>query len=482
MKIDFGEWLPDQPSLDNPGCTDAYNVIPLARSYGQYNNLSAYSDALTSSCLGAFTTVDRDNAPFQFAGDANALYLMSNTNLTWADVGTSNYSTATSWNFEKFGDRVIAVSVENDPEYYNVESGSAFVRLGGSPPRAKYIAAIRDFVVLANIQSNPNRVQWCGFNNAELWTPNLTTQSDFQDIPGRGGIVRGIVPGAYGVVFQDSSIWRMDYTGPPTIFRFDEVERGRGTSSPRSICYYGTNVFYYDPSGFYVFTGQGSTAIGHERMDAWFKDNLGEPESIQGVVDRKNQLVLWGFKSTAASPVMDRVVIYNFAANRWSWGALGAQFMFERVSSQYDQPLDDLDTPYPLGIDLQSIPMDEPAFKDDLEVMAFDGDNKAASFNGAARTARITTKEVKFDEAGMFTQSVRPLADLPNGGSVTVRVGKRDRRDAAVTYTNTLPLNRIGEASPRVNMRFQRYELQIEGGFDFTQGVEIRARRAGRRS
>ena len=42
--IPLGEWLPDQPALNNPGATVAKNVTPAARGYRAVKDL-AYIDS-----------------------------------------------------------------------------------------------------------------------------------------------------------------------------------------------------------------------------------------------------------------------------------------------------------------------------------------------------------------------------------------------------------------------------------------------------
>ena len=60
-------------------------------------------------------------------------------------------------------------------------------------------------------------------------------QSDFQDIVGDGGEVRGMVGGSYGIVFLARSIFRRTYQGGRAIFRYDEYETNRGLMAPRAF-------------------------------------------------------------------------------------------------------------------------------------------------------------------------------------------------------------------------------------------------------
>jgi len=98
VTVDFGEWLPDLPAFRNPGAIEAKNCIPEIKSYRQLNALSAFSDALTEACLGAFWAQDAANVVYNFAGDEKKLYELQNS-VTWGDVSGSSapYSAAMTW-------------------------------------------------------------------------------------------------------------------------------------------------------------------------------------------------------------------------------------------------------------------------------------------------------------------------------------------------------------------------------------------------
>ena len=50
VKMPAAEWLPDLPAHDNPGATEALNLLPrTGRSYGPLSGLTAYS----TTALGA---------------------------------------------------------------------------------------------------------------------------------------------------------------------------------------------------------------------------------------------------------------------------------------------------------------------------------------------------------------------------------------------------------------------------------------------
>lgn len=477
MQVDLGEWLPDQPDFANPGCIEAKNVLPHLRSFIPLRSFVAFSNALNSACLGSYWMPDRNAIVHNFAGDTDSLYKLSGG--AWTRVNTASYSDSVSWEFTEFGDFCIAVSPNNDPQVFDTQSSTKFADLSGSPPRAKWIATVRDHVVLGNLQSAPSSVRWSGFNDSTFWGVSQARQADFQELLGRGGKVQTVVPGDYGIIVQEHAICRMDNVGPPLIFQIDQVERQHGTPAPRSVVWERENVYYWSHAGFYRFDGQGpAQPIGANRVDDWFCENADQSsiETMDGVVDRTNRLIMWAFKSSAALTHNDRLIFYSIEADRWAWGELETQFVGERVAPTVT--LDDLDSLLPNGIDIDSIPMESDLFKNTLNAYVFNGENKAGLLSGSAVAAVVESREIAMDERAVDNTSVRPLVE---GGITTVQLGFRDRLDRSVTYSNATSLTPTGEAPIRQSARYHRYRLHVSDEFRDIQGVEVRSRPGGRR-
>lgn len=484
IPIDVGEWMPDLPPLENPGAILARNCLPRAKSYGSINSLASFSDALASAALGAIWFQGSDNTVYNFAGTATTLERLTGGN-SWSDVSIAGgYSGITHWEFAKFGDRAIAVAPGQVAQYYDTGVSTLFDNLPGSPPIATRIAVVRDFVVLGDLDAfGPNFIQWSGFNSSELWTPSRLTQADRQELFGRGGRVQRLVPGEYGVIFQEHSINRMDYTGPPVIFQLDEVERGRGTPAPDSVVWTGNLVFYYGHDGFYLFNGQNSEQIGANRVDTWFSVES-DPTALatmRGVVDRQNRLVLWAFSTSSSNLFNNRIIIYSWATDRWSYAELDTELLAEFVSSGFT--LDELDTPLPGGIDLDSINVDSDAFKGGvLGLQAFNPAHESANFSGPPLVADIDLAEYRAPGGKrIYTNSQRPLVDGNTSTVVQVATGTRNLQNENVTFSAPRPLNTIGEVNFRKDARYHRYRLNIAGGFRHAQGMEIYQRPSGGR-
>lgn len=454
--IPFGEWLPDLPDKDNPGSTIAKNAIPELSSFRHLNSLSAFSNALSGPCVGAAWFRSVDGTIQNFAGVSDKLYRLSGS--TWSDVSALGGYSGNNWEFAKWGDRVIAVNGEDEMQDFTMASDTIFTTMNTLFPVAHHIGVIKDHVVIGNISDTtdkPNRVWFSGYNNADIWESSLQYQSDYQDLLGRGGAVQRIVPGASGIIFQEHSIWRMSYEGPPTIFRFDEIERGRGTPAPNSVVWLGGAIFFYGQDGFYVFDGQAARPIGNNRVNQWFLANIDNEKlgEIRGAIDRKNHLIFWSFPSaTASGGINDLVLIYNMLADKWSYAAFDSSVLFEYTDDSTGE----------------------------TELIGFDAAHKSGTFSGSALTAVLETKEISGNDGRRtFISMLRPL--IEGAGSVSVQVGSRDRQQDSTSWGSSLSVNDLGTCSTRNNARYNRLRATISSGFDHANGIEIKTRASGAR-
>src|SRR5215207_5448209 len=136
--LKLGPWKPDVSSIDSGGIVDVINVFPKGDGYGPVKGLSSVSTALPGACKGA-VAVRRASGGFAFyAGTAVGLFRFDNVSGGWNDVSnpSGSYSVPEEhyWSFAQFGQLLIAVHVNDPPQFINIDSGTNFANLGGSPP------------------------------------------------------------------------------------------------------------------------------------------------------------------------------------------------------------------------------------------------------------------------------------------------------------------------------------------------------------
>lgn len=492
--IKFGEWLPDQPDLNLNGVTVAKNVIPSSNGYRSLNDFLSFSNATDAKIKGLFAAKANDGTVNLFCGNETKLLKFNAATSNLDDVTKSGGSYSVSaenerWRFVQFGTSVIACGGVGEPlQEFTLGSDTLFADLGGSPPKADFIAVVRDQVWTANIDEGsgrvPFRTRWSGINDATSWTTG-TDQSDFQDIPDSGAIT-GLVGGEYAVILSERSISRATYVGSPLIYQVDRVETSRGCAYPGSVASIGRMVFYLSDDGFYLFDGRGSSPIGAEKVNKFFYNdvNLGQIDKISSAVDPENQVVVWSYTSNGSSNgTPDKLLIYNYNLNKWSFAEVDADIIAPFYTAGYN--LDQLDN---LASNLYSISgtLDSNVYKGGALLFGGSRDNKIFAFTGNPLEATIETGEFSLQKGkhGIITRSI-PVFE---GGQVTIQIGTRNRQDNETTFSTASSLTDDGFAPHRDQGRFHRIRMNISNkteapnqNFEFAQGVDIEGQVLGRR-
>ncbi len=486
IPVPAGEWLPDQVELGNPGATIAKNVIPwVGNSYKSFPSLTTLSSAIGARAQGGCFVRDKAGNVYNFVGDATKIYQLFGTSFSDVSRTSGVYNTAVDewWEYAQWADTLVATNYADAVQTISL-GGTNFSALAGSPPKARHIAVVRDFLVLGNVDDGtqyPNRVQWSGINNNETWTPSLNTLSDYQDLVGDGGWVQKIVGGEFGLVFTERSIHRMTFAGYPTVFQFDEIEKARGAFAAQSVVKFGSVVFYLSDDGFYATTGSGeSIPIGDGRIDRFFLNDLDAfyAYRVNAAVDPINKIVMWAYPgagNTGGRP--NKIILYNFVRKKWSIVEVETEVLPRFASDGYS--LDELDA-ITTDLDALTPSLDSRVWTGGAQVLAaYDSSHQLATFSGIAMDATVETMETQhFSGSRAHVTGVRPLVD---GGTSTVTVGSRNLLSGSESFGSAASQNSSGVCPVRSNARYQRYRISTTGAFNFIQGVEVEAEQAEQR-
>ncbi len=493
MIVQFGDYLPDLPDFQNPGATVANNVLPGMKSYKPFPSLDVYSNALDTRCRGAIAARDKGAINYHFAGDATKLYNLTGTASaasTYTDFSrTAVYTTADTdnWEFTKFGEHVIATNYADAMQRVTL-GGSQFLDITSTDvtalPKARHIGIVKEFVVLGNTDYNsveaPNRVQWSGLDNLTTYSAAAATQAGLQDLAD-GGDINKVVGGENGLIFQENAVTLMSYVNVPDIFHFDQIESGRGTRVPGSVIKTGSMVFYLAKDGFYAMENYRSTPIGAEKVNRTFISDFNETYSyrVNSIVDTVNHVVMWAYPSIASVGPPDKVIAFNWYTGKWAVADLAIEAFTDFYSVGFT--LLQLSNLYGGGVISDVIEtFGDGKWKGGIyQLAAFDTAHKLSTLTGTALTATLETTEFQANPNGRsFVTGLRPLVE---GGSATCAIAGRTRPADAATYSTAVALNADGECPVRSDGRYHRAKVTIVGGFDNAQGVDVTARRSGKR-
>src|SRR5262245_55206893 len=248
----FDEWKPDKSTRLNP-TAEAQGVHSLAGQYAPFPEIQDYGSQADADgiVLGADTFYDSDTEPHIFMGDATKLYTLESRVATdVSDTGGYTVTDNDTWQFAQFGDFVIAVTANEDPQEYEMGTSTDFATLAGSPPSgATSVARVSDFLWMGKDFT----AHWSAFNDIHDWTPSSSTQAGNQELDQERGEIMNIIGLDYVAIFQGRAIRRAIYVGPPVIWDFgqDYVEKARGSVSRNGAVAWGRVIFYASDDGFY---------------------------------------------------------------------------------------------------------------------------------------------------------------------------------------------------------------------------------------
>lgn len=306
--------------------------------------------------------VGTHNALFQaFDGSSWSFTDVTNTTMgggsgTQYDDVSNNAEFGQSWDFCSWGEDLIASNFI-DPTQVKDPSADDFADLATSTekPQGRFNAVVGDFVVLGNISSlgtsaepsgQPDEVWWSAYNNPLDWDPSPVTQCDRQRLVSTPGEITGMIGGEFGIIFKQSSIYRMNYVGSPAVFTFDVLSRTIGTDYPKSIVAVNNNVFFYGKGGFYVVAnGQEVAPIGFGTIQRSIQDREFEDASVRefvygdarerdayviGAFDPVSGLIYWSIRRKGASDGgdgtndlyahrNDYILVYNPLEDRFTY-------------------------------------------------------------------------------------------------------------------------------------------------------------------
>jgi hypothetical protein len=447
----FPEWLPDRDDHENPGLVQCKNVLP-DTFYKPIKALVDGGTAMTDIALGAYSLKDESGVAFNFSGDDTELYRLDSGD--WTSIDSAFTTTAENrWVFVEFGTNCVATNLDDVMQVYDVEVDSSFAALAGTPPQAKYLAVVGDFLVAGYISTSANTVQWSGINDITEWTAG-TAESDSQVIP-EGGAITGLAGGEYGLVFQETQITRMNYQGPPLNFSFDVIEHTHGTRAHGSIAQYGIYTYYLGLSGFYMTDGTQSQSISPEKVNSYFQAKYDDtlPYKVTSVVDPKERTITWSYVGLDSPDSLPNwLIIYNWELQRWSEAEIRHELLFTCLSNGLT--LDELDTLYP-DIDEMIPSLDSSIFKGGIaSSCAISLTHQLSTFTGAALEGVIETAEYELNpgDKTVLTE-VWPLID----GNITVTVNTRANYQDTPEPTGDIDVNTFGFAPFTENGRYHSF-------------------------
>lgn len=479
-------WKPDQMAFNDPSIVgEASGVLWGGNGYLPWPQLVAITSALPSPARGAFLARASDGTLKPFIGTATKLYRVDSsttiTDVTRSSGGDYAVATDRQWSFAQFRtasvNYLIAVNGVDANQFIDVDAGTNFAALAGSPPIAGVVRTFGTQLFLFRLPSNTNRMAWSGRGDATFWTfgQRDCDKQDFSD----GGEVVGLTSMEAGrFVFQRAAVRKMTPVTSRAIYQYDRVENARGLAAPGSLVELGQDAFWYADEGFFSI---GRGRIGVNEIDAWFKSNanLNRLETMVSAVDPASHHVFWLFPTSGvSSAVLDHVLCYDIVRQAWTHAPISASYIMPGATLGYTvETLDALLTSLGLTMDTAtSIPLDATWLSGGaLTLAAIDGSNKLAFFTGSAMAATLETAD--FQPVINRRSYVRGISPITDNAAAQVTLATKESLSQSLSYNAAQTVNARMLVSPLKSGRICRVRVSHAAGdmWSHTRGCEVDA-------
>jgi len=486
--IEFSEWRPDIALLDTKFAADVENVFAGVNSYLPFPSLVPFSTATLPAPARGFYSARTINGEWKtFAGTETKLYQWTMT--AWVDVsrtvgGAYSVPIGEMWAFEQSGTKLVAVNVNDNPQVIDIDSGTNFANLAGSPPKAGHVKQIGDFLFLSRLTTaglyNNRVIIWSAINDITGWTVG-TNLCDMQEMPD-GGPVQGIAGSEIGYIVQDRTIRSLQFLpGDVTfIFNISRIINDRGSISKYGFTSIGNVLYFLAEDGFYSISGQQVTPIGADKVNEWFlaHSNIDERDIVHCLAAVNKPRIVWVFHTGSTDTLYDEQIIFDWSNSRWSRAKVPAQIWGLVSTPNLDLDTDGPEPGDPL-LDSTAFGLDSFAYIGGRpQIGAIDDLGRLCMLNGPNLPATLETAEVHLVPGKRaFVNEVYPLDDATGSPLGTISNGVRETLQAGPPVWSP-PIDiepAVGSAFVMTSARLHRFRRFIPRGLVWThaQGVAV---------
>jgi hypothetical protein len=221
-------------------------------------------------------------------------------NAAGAEVNTSSTGTGV------YISNLVDVPIFQD--YLTVSDTSRFIIAFGTND---YGSSVKD----------PMLIRWSNQDDPYNWTPTATNQAGSIRLSHGSEIVTAVQTRQEIVVITDSSLYSMQYLGPPYVWGIQLLGDNSSIIGPNAAVTASGIIYWMGVDKFYSYDGRLQTLNCDLRR--FIFEDLNQAQSAQvfaGTNEGFNEI--WWFYPSANSTTVDRYVVFNYLENAWYYGTM----------------------------------------------------------------------------------------------------------------------------------------------------------------
>lgn len=210
---------------------------------------------------------------------------------------------------------------------------------------------------------DPLLVRWCDAGNITVWSPTSSNQAGSFRLSTGSRIVGGLVGPSQVIVWTDTDVWTMQYSGLPFVWGFQKIASECGLISGHAAAALDQQIVWMGVGNFYTMApGGGVQELPCPVWDDVF-DNLYDQQTDKifcATTSRFDEAV-WFFPSADGNGEIDSYVSVNLTEKTWDTGSLVRTTWFD--DSAFGPPIgvdgNKLLQQHEVALDADGLPMGE---------------------------------------------------------------------------------------------------------------------------
>ena len=328
---------------------------------------------------------------------------------TWG-TGLSSTENIRLWSQAQFGEDLVFGPRDGPAYYWDATNGLstravALTSLSGASDvpttqRLVFVSDVSRFVfcmgtnVLGSGTTDPMLIRWSDQESVTNWTPAATNQAGDLRLSKGTEIVSARQSREEILVWTDSSLYSLQYQGPPAVWGANLVGDNVSIASQNAVAHSNGVSFWMGKDKFYMYDGRTQPLPCTVRRYVFDDFNTLQYDQVFAGTNEAFHEVWW-FYCSDDSTTIDRYVVYNYLDKTWYYGTMARTAWMD--SGLRDSPLAATYT-YNLV---------------DHEVGADDKETGTTT----AITASITSGQFDIDDGHRFALISRVMPDMVFEGS-----------------------------------------------------------------
>lgn len=183
-------------------------------------------------------------------------------------------------------------------------------------------------------------VRWSDSNDPTNWDIADTTKTSGEQRLSSGSyIVTAIQNREEILIWTDTSLYSMQYVGPPSGYGFNLVGTNFDIIGPNAKIVTGSIAYWMGSNNFYTYDGKVQPMPCTVRDYVFLDLSVDDGDKVYCSADSGNNEIIWFYpsKSQGGSPgsrEVDKYVVYNYIENVWYYGSLARTAWIDRSGTK----------------------------------------------------------------------------------------------------------------------------------------------------